>query len=323
MSTFPNRPPTKTRRSPTPQWGYTAPIPEKKTNWILWTLLGIALVAAGGGVAWRMQYQANWQQNDDKVMALLASADQLIQENREDEAEAVVKQGIGLLPGDSRCQQMIERINTKRKMIYERKAEASDAALAEAEQLAKNDIDLAIDALGKIVSDASLTPEARKAAEARIASFKRGVCSLRLPEDWPGDAILTLDDITKEVVKGLVGGILTGKRTVKISRFGFREPPPVELDFRGVDPVPLPTIEWKLRGAKVFVKSRPAGAAVWRQGKNTGKVTPCELEDVDDGPIELLLKHPDYTATPIKGEVKDRKPLSLTVTLTPLDAPAP
>ena len=323
MSTFPNQPPTKTRRSPTQQWGYVAPIPVKKTNWILWTFLGIAVVAAIGGVAWRLQYQANWQQNDEKVLALIASADQLIQENREDEAETVVKQGIGLLPGDNRCQQVIERINTKRQMILQRKTEASEAALAEAEELAKTDITLAIDTLGKIVADASLTSEAHKTAEARIAAFNRGACSLRLPEDWPRDAILTLDSTTKDPVDGLVTGILPGKRTISFSRFGFREPPPVELDFRGVEPLPLPPVEWKLRGAKVFVKSRPTGAAVWRQGKNTGKITPCEIEDADDGPIELLLKHPDYAPTPVKGEVKDRQALSLTATLTPKDAPPP
>ena len=90
-----------------------------------------------------------------------------------------------------------------------------------------------------------------------------------------------------------------------------------------LDPLPLPTVVWKLRGAKVFVKSIPSGAAVWWKGKDTGKVTPFEIEDVDDGPIEFLLKHPKYDETPLNGEVKDRQPLSMTATLKPLDAPFP
>lgn len=317
MATFPNRPPISPRRIPSPQRGHVSPIPERKTNWILWTFIGIALVAATAVVAWRLQYQANWKQADDKIMALLESADQLIQANREDEAEAAAKQGIGLLPGDDRCQKMIERINTKRQMILQRKTEASDAALMQAELLAKSDIALAIDEFDRIAADGSLTPEAHKTAVGRMAALKRGVCSLRLPKDWPGDAVLTQDSITKEVVKGLVDGIVPGRHTFTITRYGFRDPPPLELNFRGVDPLPLPTIAWKPRGAKVFVKSRPTGAAVWWHDKDTGKVTPCEIDDVDDGPVELLLKHPNYTATPLKGVVKDRQPLSMTATLTP------
>ena len=112
-----------------------------------------------------------------------------------------------------------------------------------------------------------------------------------------------------------MSGITPGKHTVVASRFGFRDSPQVELNFRGLDPLQLPTIEWKPRGAKVFVNSRPSGAAVWWHGKDTGKITPCEILDVDDGPIEFLLKHPKYEATTLKGEVKDRQPLSVTATL--------
>jgi CRISPR/Cas system-associated endonuclease/helicase Cas3 len=103
-------------------------------------LLGIVLVAAVSVVVWRLQYQANWQRTDDKIMALLESAEQRIQANREDEAEAVAKQGLGLLPGDARCQKMIERINAKRQITHQRKTDASNAALAQAEQLAENEI---------------------------------------------------------------------------------------------------------------------------------------------------------------------------------------
>lgn len=317
MASLPNRPLKTPRQSQPTQRGYNSPVPEKSTNWILWTLLGIILVAAISVVAWRLRYQANWQQADDKVMALLESADQLIAANRDDEAEAVAKQGIGLLPGDDRCQKVIERINTKREKIHQQKVEVSEAALAQAEQLASNDIELAIEALEKVAKDKSMTPEAHKTANLRIVALKGGVCSLRMPKDWPDDAVPTLDGTTQRVVKGLVDGIVPGKHQLTITRHGFSTPAPLELDFRGMDPLPLPTVVWKLRGAKVFVKSIPSGAAVWWQGKDTGKVTPFEIEDVDDGPVEFLLKHPKYPATPVKGMVEDRQPLSLTTTLKP------
>lgn len=323
MTFQPNRRSTSSRRLPTPLRGHLSPIVEKKPNWILWTFLGIVLVSVVVLVAWRLQYQENWRQNDEKITALLDSADKLIQDNHEDEAEAVVSKGLGLIPGDERCQKMIERINTKREMIRQRKAEASEGALLEAEQLAKTDIALAIDALDRIVGDASLTAEAHKTAVSRIAALNRGVCSLLMPKDWPADTVLTLDSITKDVLKGKIDGIVAGKHTLTITRYGFRDPLPMELNFRSLDPLPLPAVAWQLRGAKVFVKSLPSGAAVWWHDKDTGKVTPCEIEDVDDGPVEFLLKHPKYEATPLKGEVKNRQPLSVTATLKPSDAPPP
>lgn len=317
MPHHPKRPQMTTRRSPTPLQDRRYVVPEEKSNWLLWTFLSLLAVGAVAVVFWRLQYQDNLQKNDEKVLALLDSADQLITANREDEAEAVVSQGIGLIPGDNRCQAMIERINAKRKMILKNKTEASSAALSGAEELAKTDIGLAIDAFERVVEDKSLATETHLAAEARIAALKGGACSLRMPEDWPRDANVTIDNIAKEITNGLVTGISPGKHTVIASRFGFRDSPPVELSFRGVDPLPLPTIVWKPRGAKVYVNSRPSGAAVWWQGKDTGKVTPCEILDVDDGQVEFLLKHPTYEETSLKGEVKDRKPLSVTATLKP------
>lgn len=310
-------------RSPAPQQDRRYVVIEKKSNWVLWTFLGALAVGAAVLVVWRLQYQDNLQKNDEKVLALIESADQLIQANREDEAEAVVSQGIGLIPGDTRCQTVIERINAKRKLILKNKAEASSNALGGAEQLAKTDIALAIDAFEKVAEDASLPAETHLAAEARIATLKGSVCSLQMPNDWPKDANVSIDNIPKEITDGLVSGITAGKHTIQASRFGFRDPAPVELEFRGVDPLKFPTIEWKPRGAKVYVKSRPSGAAVWWQGKDTGKVTPCEIVDVDDGPVEFLLKHPKYEETTLKGEVKDRQPLSVTATLKPSDESSP
>lgn len=323
MASPPNRPLQAPRRSQATQRGYASPVPENGTNWILWTLLGILLVAGVSIVGWRLKYQANWQKNNDKIVALLESADQLILANRDDEAEAVAKQGLGLIPGDVRCQMVIERIDSKRKMILQRRSEISSATMSQAEELAKTDIGLATDALHKMTADETLTPEARAAAKSRIEALQGGVCTLRLPADWPKDAVLTLDGTAQRVVNGLVAGIVPGKRTVMITRYGFSDLPPLELDFRGLNELPLPAVGWKIRGAKVFVKSTPPGAAVWWQGKDTGKTTPFEMEDVDDGPVEFVLKHPNHVDTPLKGLVEDRQPLLLTATLKSSDESSP
>lgn len=304
------------RQGASPRWNRRPIRPEKNTSWILWSLIGILVVAAISVVAWRLQYQAKWRQSNEQVLALLESAEQLIQANREDEAEAVVTQGIGLLPGDNRCQEMINRINTKRAMIHLNKTKAAGFMQTQAEELSKTDIPGAIETYDKMIADKSLTPEAHQTAKARIAELQGGVCSLRMPNDWPEDAVLTIDSVTKYVTKGLVSAITPGKHTFLATRHGFRDVA-LELEFRGLDPLQLPAIVWKTLGAKVFLKSNPSGAAVWRSGNDTGKITPCTIEDVDDGPVEFILKHPKYAETSVKAEVKDRKPLSLTTTLTP------
>jgi flagellar basal body-associated protein FliL len=188
MASFPQQP--APRRSQPTQRGHLHHAP-KPTNWVLWILLVIILVAGISVVAWRLNYQEKFQKADDKIMALLESADELIIANRDVEAEALVQQGIGLIPGDDRCQKVIDRIDAKRQMIHQRNAEVSNAILAQAEELTKTDIVMAIEAFNKIVADNLLTPEALTNAKARIASLKGVVCSLRIPENWPNEAVLT------------------------------------------------------------------------------------------------------------------------------------
>ena len=312
----PNRPTKIPRQVNANQWSHH-PRPEREKPWAMWTVIGILVVAGLTLIVWRLQVQKKMEATEKQVVELLATADQLVEANREDEAEAAMRKALEMQPGDVRCQTMIERIEKKRGMIYRKKSAASDMTLASAEQIALTDIKGALEILQTIRKDSSFTPEAQRAAAQRIKELEGGICTLHLPEDWPADAVLLIDDFEKTPKKGIVSDIVHGKRTIKVTRYGFRQPAAMELDFRGLEPLQLPAIEWRLRGAKVFITSRPAGAAVWRNGKDTGKITPCEFEDVDDGPIEFLLKHPKYPETPVKGVVKDRQPIKLTANLQP------
>ena len=301
-----------TRRAITPR-------PEQGTNWLLWSLVALALATALAMIVWRLDVREQQRTTEKEVSALLESADQLIQENREDEAEAAMNKALTMIPGDVRCRAVIDRINTKRKMIHEKMASASEFALAQAEQIALGNIAGAIEAFGRIRLDNSLTPEAKKIAEERAKALKGEVCTLQLPADWPTDAVLSIDGVLKFTGKTIVTGIAPGKRMIHITRFGFREPDDMELEFLGLETLQLPTILWRPRGTKVSIMSRPAGAAVWRDGKDTGKITPCVIEDVENGQVEFILKHPKHANTPLSGEVKDRQPLKLSSTLDPLE----
>lgn len=291
--------------------------PERSTPVVLWWVLGVIVLAAAGLIIWRLQVQQQQQQTDAKVVSLLESADRLILENREDDAEAATRQALELLPGDKRSLATMERINEKRKKIYEKKSDASKIALAQAEQYALTNLETARREFDRLRADASLTPEAQKAAADRMKELKGPVCSLRVPKEWQTDAILTIDGVTKEPENSMVTGLMPGKRDILITRFGFRDVAFKELDFNGTEPVVMPPFEWVPRGTKVSVTSSPAGAAVWYLGKDTGKVTPCTIPDVEDGPVEFLLKRADYEDATVSGEVKERRPLKLSVTLEP------
>jgi hypothetical protein len=42
-----------------------------------------------------------------------------------------------------------------------------------------------------------------------------------------------------------------------------------------------------------------------------------------DGPVEVLLKHPDYADASLKGEIKDQQPLLLNATLESVGGASP
>lgn len=282
---------------------------------MLWVSLGVIAVGAVAVVMWRLDYQKQQDEIDKKVVALLESADKLIEENRDDEAEAATRNALALIPGDVRSQAMVERLAVKRELIRKKQSTASGFLVMRAEQLEKENLAAAIKAYEDIRVDPSATAEVKQSAAERIKAIKEGVCTLLLPDDWPADALLTIDDLSKNTVKRKIEGIVHGKRTIRITRPGYRDPAPMEVEFLTAAPVRLPAFLWKLTGAKVFVASTPSGAAVWRDGKDTGKVTPCEFEDMDDGPVEFVLKLSRFPDTPLKGEIKDRLPIKLSAKL--------
>ena len=310
MSTYPNRP-TPAPRQVMPSHRPRPVRPEQNTNWLLFGALGVIAAGALAVVMWRLDVQKQEEETGKKVVALLESADQLIQENRDDEADAAAHKAMELMPGDVRAQAVIERINTKREMIHKKKSAESGFSMMRAEQLEKENLKAALEAYDAIRADAATTADAKQAAADRAKAIRDGVCTLLLPDDWPADAELSIDELTKNTAKKKIEGIVHGTRVITIKRFGYRDPAPMEVEFLTAQPVKLPSFQWKVKGAKVFVTSTPAGAAVWKDGKNTGKVTPCEFDDVDEGTIEYVLKRPGFPDTPVSGKVEGRIPLKI------------
>jgi hypothetical protein len=278
---------------------------------MLWGALGVIIAASVAVAAWRLAFQKQQAEIDSKTAALLESADKFVREGRDGDAEAEARKVLGLIPGDARAREVIDRINTKRDMIHKKEAETSGLSMMRAAQLEKENIAAAIEAYDAIQADTNTTKEAKQAAADRTKALGSGLCTLLLPEDWPADGELAIDGLSKNAARKTIDGIVYGKRIISITRFGYRAPAPMEIEFRTLEPVRLPAFEWKLKGAKVFVTSTPPGAAVWQNGRNTGKVTPCEFDDVDEGRVEYELKHYRYPATTVSGEVEGRLPLKL------------
>ncbi len=66
----------------------------------------------------------------------------------------------------------------------------------------------------------------------------------------------------------------------------------------------------------IFVESTPAGAEIWLDGTNTGKVTPDSLTDLDEGTYDVTLKLENYSDTTVSIIVTADQTASKTVTLT-------
>lgn len=265
-----------------------------------------------------MQDQRNHAANQDRVTALLDSAEALINSNQYDEADGNVKEALALIPADARGFALKTRIDSNREMEL-RKIEASATkALESAEKLVASDLPAAIKAFGGIIANPSFPSEVKQKAAERSGFLKGAVCCLKLPDDWPAGAVLFIDDEERKTEPRLVTGITPGKHKIRFERYQYRAPAPIELDFRTLDPVPLPEVRWRMWGTTVTVQSKPAGARIWRNGKDTGKTTPAKIEDVDDGEIGITLKMAGHADTPVKGLVKDRKPLNLSANMLEL-----
>lgn len=310
MSSYPNRQSSVRRHGPP-----TRTHVHQRSSPVIPILIGICVIAMGGGFLWVLKDRDRKREADRRVAELLVSADQFVEAHQEDQAEALMKQALGILPGDPRCQAVLDRIQAKRDMVEKKMTTNSTFALEQAEFTAKSDITGAIDVFERIRADQSFTDEAKRTATEQIKALKDGACSLKLPAEWPLEAQITIDGTAVEPKDGVITGIKHGKRTVVVSRFGYREPAPVELDFRGLETLKYPTVNWKRKGGKVAVKSQPAGAQVWLDGVNTGKVTPCEFEDIDEGEVEFVLKLPKYENQSVKGEVKARQTTRLSAAL--------
>jgi formylglycine-generating enzyme required for sulfatase activity len=301
---------------PTP-W-YPRPLARRR-SWVPLVLLVVWLVVAGGLTAYygRPAAVAWWQQRqlELQVDSLTATAAAHLQAGRHADADQSARQALELLPNHAPARQIIDTAASQRAILLQREKNAA-AALAAAEKLAADDdLPAAIKAFGAICQNPATPAAIVNQADQRRHELRAATGTLVLPPDWPDDAILRLDGELQTPGIRTITGIPFGKHTVKVTRQGHRPPPPIKLEFRGSRPVPLPSIAWELVGGTVVVTSEPPGAAVWHEGKDTGRTTPCTFQDVNVGKISYLLKLPGHLEATAEGEVATAATLELSAAL--------
>lgn len=323
MSSYPNRQTGLPRhggayRPTRPQ------VSQRSGNPIMAVLIGLCVIAAGGGILWGLKDRDHKRETERRVSSMLVTAEQYVDASQDAQAVDLMRQALILRPGDPRCQALLDRISAKRELFEKKQAADSAYALEQAKMTAETDIVGAIAAYERIREEKTLSEDARRQAAEQVNALKGGVCKMQIPANWPPEALVSIDGAECKIPPDrLIGGIVHGKRSITFSRFGYREPAAVEVDFRGTQTVKLPSVTWKLVGGKVKLVSEPAGAQVWFNGEKLGKVTPCEIDEVDAGAVEFLLRHPDHNDAVVKGEVKARQVTRLSAKLTPIGDSVP
>ena len=285
------------------------------------SVLLVLVIAAGIGAIYFGPEIKEWRQQrrvTQQVEALTAVAGEQLAAGRHDDAEHSARQALELRPTHEAAKQIIATAVSQRGILRQRE-EAAAAALAAAESLAAaDDLPGALAALGAICRNPATPRSMIEQAEHRRAILRAATGTLSLPKDWPDGAILRIDGAVQTPGVLTLGGIPLGKHTLKVTRQGHRPPPLMTLEFPGTRPVPLPAIAWELVGGTVVITSEPPGAAVWHEGKDSGRTTPCTFADVKVGKIAYQLKLPGHSETTVEGEVATAATLGLQASLPPL-----
>ncbi len=261
------------------------------TRWGLWVMAAILVMIAGLLlVPWfRSQFEARERLMD--AAAMVAKAQQQLDQGYAQAAEASAREALKLVPGEASATRVAAAAQRMLDQQKERETLAKAAWDAAEKWVIDDHLLEAIPAFDTIATKSAEFPEGvgTKAA-ARAAELREMKGTLLLPNDWPADAVMVMNAEIIDPQDNRVSGIPLGERDLIVSRKGYRNPAPIRLAFRGVKPLALPPVSWKPVGGKVTVSSTPTGAAIWEGNRATGKLTPHTFEDVNVGKAEYLLK---------------------------------
>lgn len=302
-------------KRPLPYRAGAASVPSGRTNhsngWLFLLLFLTVTVLAARFAGPKLKERQERAREIATGEAALVTAGRWLEAGRINEAEKELETAARIVAEDPRIVVLRERIQIARDKETARLTPMIKERMAAAEELALNDIAAAKSIFREIIDGLS-TPRdlAREAAE-REAALAQTKCVLRFPADWPEDVRVMIDGHVLKPEDGGISGIDQGVRSIRFVRPGFHNPPDLSLDFRGTRPLELPTVEWKPLPGNVRLTSVPSGAAIWRNGVDTGLTTPRTIEGVDSGHVEFVLKHAGYMDAVVAGQLQAESTLEL------------
>jgi formylglycine-generating enzyme required for sulfatase activity len=289
----------------------------------------LLLVGAGAGLA-PLAIKAWERQAEERRLVELANrAGAMLRAGDADAAERAAQEALELRDGHPPARRVMEAVAALRQREARREQDGRAALEAAERWLDDDQVERTISALARIkANEAAYGAAAVAQAAKRLAELESITGTLELPPGWPTDAEIRINGEAFAVVDGKIPGLPLGRVRVAVSRPGHRELPEDRLAIPGGRPVVLPMPEWRLLPGRVTLASNPAGAAVWANGEDTHRVTPCEFGEVEPGPVEFLLKLPRHADAVVRGEVPSAGDLALSATLSelpllPVDGAAP
>ena len=288
-------------------------------RWLV--VLAVLLVLSGIGVAVTplVRKELERRAGERELVRLQNQAADRLLAGDPDGAEAAAREALSRREDFEPARKVLASATALRKRMADKAREGRSALAAAEKWLEEDDIVRALAAFGRIRANKELYgAEAVNQAIRRHAELSTITGTLRLPENWPADVSIMVNGRQVKPADGRIEGLPLDTIRVGLVREGYRSQPVAKIAIRGGRPVTLPGPEWELLPGRVSLTSKPPGAAVWVDGADTGRVTPCEIPDADAGPVEVVLKLPSYADAVVKGEVPSGGKINLTAELSEL-----
>jgi len=156
--------------------------------------------------------------------------------------------------------------------------------------------------------------KAAKATRALAPSIVAGVLSL---DSTPAGALIAIDGQTATGVTPIsLTNLMPGHHTISISKFGFA------TETRSIDITSgsksVMSVQLSATTATVAANSDPVGAAIWLDGKNTGKVTPAQISLDKPGSHTFVFKKQGYLDETASGNAQIGQTLQMSPKLRQL-----
>jgi formylglycine-generating enzyme required for sulfatase activity len=287
----------------------------------IWVIVLILVIAGGIAAVVFLPDFIDWRrhrQMEQLAFSHNTAASAHLHAGRYDEAESSAGKALKLIPADAEAKKIIASAGILRERLRQRQETAAAALATAAGLAAADDIPAAIAAYASIRNNSSHPKEAIEQAGRELETLRAATGTLVLPDDWPDYTVLSVNGKAQPVGVLKITGLPLEPHTLTVTRAGFKDPPPVTVEFKGTRPVKMPAIAWKPVGGKVNLTSKPSGAAIWFNGKDTGRKTPFSFADVDAGKVSYQLKLLGHSDTSVGGQLASAGTLDLTTTLPDL-----